>query len=343
MNERSFTFSFAFTFTFTFAFAFAGCSNASSPTDGGSSGSDGGSSGSSDGGTTGWFHDTFTNDAGSRDYATYVPSGFQPGLPLVMVLHGCTQTIDQIEAATRYDALAESKTFIAVFPQQSSAANMILCWDWYASTDQQRGMGEPSILAGIVQSVAARWSTDPKRTYVIGGSAGGAMSVVLGATYPDLFAAIGVVAGCEYNGAPCGSNGGPNPTSQGQEAYQAMASNARVVPVLVYQGDADQVVPPVNGDQVVQQWIATDDWADDGSANGSVPTAASSTMMGTVPNGRSYTVTQFGVGTTVVEKWLVAGAGHAWPGGPSGATFTDPTGPDATGHSYDFFLAHAKP
>jgi poly(hydroxyalkanoate) depolymerase family esterase len=304
----------------------------------------------SDGGATmpgTWIIGTYTNDQGQRDYRLYVPSGYRPGaaLPLVVMLHGCTVTAEQMDATTQYAALAEARTFLVVYPVQSNAANPALCWNWFDPNSQTRGKGEPSLIAGITQTVIDGWSVDDKRVYVIGPSAGGAMSVIMGATYPDHYAAIGVVAGCEYAGAPCGTSGGPDPVAQGKLAYQAMTTLARPLPVIVFHGDADPVAAPVNGQQVTQQWIATDDWADDGALDGSVPTAAASTSTLTVPGGRSYDRSQFDdhSGALVIDYYVIHGAGHAWPGGPASATFTDPTGPDATAISYDFFSAHPFP
>jgi poly(hydroxyalkanoate) depolymerase family esterase len=307
------------------------------------------SGGGSDGGGVvagTWVNGTFANDQGQRDYALYVPVGYRAGtpMPLVTVLHGCTISADGMDQATRYSALADARGFLVVYPEQSSSANATLCWNWFDPANQSRGQGEPSIIAGITNRVIDQYGADRARSFVIGISAGGAMSVVMGATYPDAYAAIGVVAGCEYGGFPCGASGGPDPATQGQKAYQAMAANARVVPVVAFQGDADNVVPPVNGQQVTAQWIATDDWADDGMHDGSIAAAAASTKMLTVPSGRSYELDEWldGSGAPLVDYYLVHGAGHAWPGGAPSAPFTDPSGPDASNISLDFFFAHAR-
>ncbi len=319
--------------------------------DGAAPGDAGGSDagGGGDGGTLmgSWIDGTYMNDQGQRDYRLYVPSGYSAGTaaPLVVVLHGCTMTAEQMDATTQYAALAEARTFLVVYPVQSSSANAALCWNWFDPGSQARGQGEASLIAGIAQTVVDGWSVDTKKVYVIGASAGGAMSVVMGATYPDRFAAIGVIAGCEFAGTPCGSSGGPDPATQGQLAYQAMAAAARPVPVIVFQGDADPVVAPINGQQVTEQWIAADDYADDGAHNASVPTVAAATATLQVPNGRSYDRSQFDdqAGALLIDYYVVHGAGHAWPGGAPSATFSDPTGPDATTLGYDFFLAHPQP
>jgi poly(hydroxyalkanoate) depolymerase family esterase len=293
-----------------------------------------------------WITGTFSNASGQRDYRLYVPSGYRAGMPapLVVMLHGCAVTAEQMDAATAYSVLAEARGFLVVYPIQSIVANPSLCWNWFLSQDQSRGGGEPSLIAGIVQQIGNGWSVDAKRVYVIGGSAGGAMAVIMGASYPDVFAAIGVVAGCEYGGVPCGPLGGPDPTTQGGLAYKAMMTSARPVAAVVFHGDADVVAAPINGDQVVQQWIATDDYADDGAHDGSVPTTPASTMTLMAPGGRSYDRKQFDdrVGALLIDYYVVHGAGHAWPGGPASSSYTDPMGPGATAISYDFFLAHAR-
>jgi poly(hydroxyalkanoate) depolymerase family esterase len=111
-------------------------------------------------------------------------------------------------------ALASQKTFIAVYPELDPAANPLRCWNWFDPANQARDQGEPGLIAGITRQVIASYSIDPDRVFVIGASAGGAMSVILGATYPDLFAAIAVVAGCEFGGEPCGQLPSPDPSTR---------------------------------------------------------------------------------------------------------------------------------
>ncbi|HUJ61183.1 MAG TPA: PHB depolymerase family esterase [Kofleriaceae bacterium] len=288
---------------------------------------------------------TFSSDQGQLDYEVYTPSGYHAGtpVPLVLAITGCLQSIDQLEQVSRFSQLADQQTFVVVYVAQSAARNPTQCWNWPLPADQARDTGEPSLLAGITRTVGDTWSIDPARRFVIGASAGGAMSVILGATYPDVFAAIGVIAGCEYKGAPCGPVGGPDPVGQGQVAYQAMAGQARVVAAIVFHGQDDTVVAPVNGQQVAEQWVSTDDYADDGVHDGSIPAAPSSTTQHQVPGGHAYTVTDYGGAQPIVELVLIAGAGHAWPGGTAGALYADPAGPDATAMSYAFFAAHPAP
>lgn len=303
-----------------------------------------------------WQQFTYNGSAGSRPYFVYTPANYQVGtaVPLIVMLHGCTQTPADFATGTQMDALADQKQFIVIYPQQTSTYNSEECWNWFQTADQSRGSGEPAIIAGVVQTVeqnTSQWTIDTSHVYVAGMSAGAAMAVVMGATYPDIFAAIGVHSGLEYqagtdqtSGTQALSQGGPNPTQQGQAAYNAMGSYARVVPTIDFQGTSDYTVYPINGDQVIQQWMQTDHLASNNTYNASF-NSPSSTTNGQVPNGgRSYTTETWNdnSGNEVEEYWKVNGMGHAWSGGSSSGSFTDPQGPSATQAMYNFFIAHPQ-
>ena len=290
---------------------------------------------------------SYTNAAGTRKYEVYVPSRYKAGtpLPLLVALHGCTESIDVFRQLTALDKLAESAGFIVVFPGQTPSANSQGCWNWFSQANMQRGAGEPSVIAGITQTIQQRYSVDKKRTYVLGFSAGGAMATVMGATYPDLYAAVGSGSGCEYNGLPCVGAPGPDPVTSGQAAYKAMGSHARRMPVIVFQGDADTTVVPANADRIVREWQVTDDWADDGSSNGSIPLAPISTSNNRAAGGRSYTVTTYGDGHggELIQYDVVHGMNHAWSGGCACEQYADPAGPNESQAMLDFFLRHPMP
>jgi poly(hydroxyalkanoate) depolymerase family esterase len=294
------------------------------------------------------FAGTYTNSAGSLVYQGYVPSTYKSGtaVPLVVALHGCTETADQFRQLTRWDELAEAKGFIVVFPQQSKDNNSMNCWNFFQTAHMSRGAGEPSLIAGLTTWVQQHYTVDAHRTYVTGLSAGGAMSSVMAATYPDLYAAAGIGSGCEYAAtAACAGYKSADPVTAGQQAYKAMGQYARPMPVILFEGDKDTTVPPVNAQQIVQQWQVTDDLADDGAGNGSIPVQATSVTQGSVPGGHTYSVTQYSDGShkELLESWLVNGMGHAWSGGCSCQQYADPAGPDETGAMYAFFMAHPKP
>jgi poly(hydroxyalkanoate) depolymerase family esterase len=297
--------------------------------------------------TAATFAGQHTEAAGTRSFRGYVPSGYSAAtpVPLVVALHGCTQSADQLRQLTRFDELAEARKFIVVYPEQSRNANFLRCWNWFLDAHMHRGAGEPSIIAGITRSMQQRYAIDPRRIYVTGLSGGGAMASVMGATHPDLYAAIGVASGCEYAaGAPCAGYRSADPEQAGRLAHRAMGRYARPLPAVVFQGDKDTTVPPVNAQQLVRQWQVTADWADDGAANRSVPRRARKASARRA-SGRTASVATYvdGRGKELVQRWLVRGMGHAWSGGCSCAAYADPGAPDATRAMYDFFLRHPMP
>ena len=267
------------------------------------------------------------------------------------MLHGCGQTALDFATGTGMDLLAERYGFVVVYPQQVRAANQGLCWNWFLPAHQQRGSGEPARIAGIIEQARQNivpWTIDPARIYAAGLSAGAAMTVILGATYPDVFAAIGVHSGLEYQAATSVSRGlnamrrgGPGPDRQGIAAFEAMGALPRVVPAIVFHGTADTVVAPVNGQQVVQQWMLTNHLASNNTytADYSQPSSIST---GQIPGGYAYITATWNAddGETIQTSWRIDGMGHTWSGGNPAGSFTDPRGPDASQAMYGFFMAH---
>ena len=272
---------------------------------------------------------TFSNAAGSRTYKLFIPSRCQgQRLPLIVMLHGCTQSPDDFAAGTRMNFLAEEQNCFVVYPEQPSGANQSKCWNWFRTSDQRRGGGEPSMIAGITRQIMRDHVIDPKRVYVAGLSAGGAAAAIMGATYSDLYAAVGI-----HSGLACGAASDlPSAFAAMRQGggSKAVADGKTSVPTIVFHGDRDTTVHPKNGDQIIEQ-----------SARATSPTTK--VLRGRVPHGHAYTRTVLidGAGRAISEHWNIDGAGHAWSGGSPAGSYTDPQGPDATREMLRFFLEHS--
>jgi poly(hydroxyalkanoate) depolymerase family esterase len=275
---------------------------------------------------------TYSNKAGSRTYKLFVPSGYdqaQP-LPLVVMLHGCTQSPDDFAAGTRMNFIAEERNCLVVYPAQRSDANLSKCWNWFRSSDQRRDEGEPSLIAGITRQVMQDYSVDPKRVFVAGLSAGGAAAAIMGTTYSDLYAGVGIHSGLAY-GAASDLPSAFMAMRQGGGS-EAVAEAGSPVPTIVFHGDRDTTVHPDNGGRILEQ-----------SAKATSQTTK--VLCGRVPDGHAYTrtiVTDWS-GRAISEHWNIHGAGHAWSGGSPAGSYTDSEGPDATKEMLRFFLEHSLP
>ena len=290
-----------------------------------------------------------TAPAGTRAYKLYVPArtaqqAGQP-MPLVVMLHGCTQSADDFAAGTQMNRLADEHGFLVAYPEQAAGANPSRCWNWFRSEDQRRGSGEPSLLAGIVQAVRDEVTVDPQRVFVAGLSAGAAMAVVLGETYPELFAAVGAHSGLPYAAAhdiPSALAAMKGRSTLGRPHLPGTADDPRrtpkqAVPVIVFHGDRDHTVQHSNGEAIVQQ--ASTAHAQRTQAKGLAGTAEEGEA-----GGRRYTRTVLAdaQGRPCVEQWTLHGGGHAWSGGDPAGSFTDATGPDASAEMLRFFLSLAR-
>ncbi len=264
-------------------------------------------------------HGTYTLQAGTRPYRLFVPAAAGARPPLVVMLHGCTQTAEDFAAGTRMNAVAGRAGALVLYPVQVAGANPQRCWNWFNPADQARDGGEAALLAGMVREVMAAHGVDPRRVFVAGLSAGGAQAAILGAAFPDLFAAVGI-----HSGLACGA------ASDVMGALSAMrqgnAGRGRhSMRTIVFHGDRDHTVNPRNGELAAEQV----------SAGGSVRREE-----GQVPGGLRFTrwLERDAAGRVAVERWVVHGAGHAWSGGSAGGSYTEPAGPDASSEMLRFFL-----
>ncbi|MBI4724017.1 MAG: PHB depolymerase family esterase, partial [Rhodomicrobium sp.] len=313
---------------------------------------------------------SYSNGAGTRAYKLYVPSSATgQRLPLIVMLHGCTQSPDDFAAGTRMNALAEERTCFVAYPAQAVSANPSKCWNWFTPGNQQRGAGEPSLIAGITRQIMRDYPVDPQRVYAAGLSAGAAAAAIMGMTYPDLYAAIGVHSGLAFGAASdlpsafaAMRQGEPavadvlSSLARGADSdllsmFKAMrpgepvvfdtpssstggAEDRRAVPTIVFHGDQDTTVHARNGDLVIAQSRAT-----------AAMDLCTRVERGRAPGGHAYSRTLHAdaSGQAILEQWVIHGAGHAWSGGSSAGSFTDPRGPDAAREMLRFFLEHSHP
>ena len=285
---------------------------------------------------TKFIEGSYCNPAGSRTYRLFIPSRYQgQPLPLIVMLHACTQSPDDFAAGTRMNFIAEEKSCFVVYPAQPSEANQAKCWNWFRTADQQRGRGEPSLIAGITRQIMRDYSVDLKRVYIGGLSAGAAAAAIMGATYNDLYAAIGI-----HSGLACGAATDlPSAfvamrqvgVASSESGDRVILTGGPTVPTIVFHGDRDMTVHPSNAGHIIEQ---------------SARTTSTQKILyrGRVPGGHAYTRTVHtdADGCGIFEHWNIHGAGHAWSGGSPAGSYTDPDGPDATREMLRFFLEHSR-
>jgi len=287
---------------------------------------------------------SYSNAAGARAYKLYIPKTYaKKRMPLIIMLHGCTQNPDDFAAGTRMNELADKHAFLVAYPAQSANANGSNCWNWFNVSDQARDRGEPSLIAGITREVASSYRVDERRIFVAGLSAGAAMAVILGATYPELFAAVGAHSGLPYGAADdvpsafaaMRGSSGPIFSGRGLKSRTSTPRDAptRAPPTIVFHGDHDTTVNADNGSKIVAQAIALGR-EQTGCLKKSVQAQVSA-------NGRECTITIYrdSMMRPCIEQWVLHGAGHAWSGGCSNGSYIDERGPDASAEMVRFFLA----
>ncbi|SNB75300.1 esterase, PHB depolymerase family [Arboricoccus pini] len=263
---------------------------------------------------------------GTRRYKLYVPAGYRgQEMPLLLMLHGCTQAPDDFAEGTRMNHLAEDLQILVAYPAQAGAANPQRCWNWFRKEDQAQGSGEPAIMAGIVEDIMRDYGVDRRRIFAAGHSAGGAAAMVLGQTYPSLFAAVGVNAGLPFKSA-----------TNAAQALSVMREGPSLAnlppgvghPTIVFHGAVDKTVNPANARAIIAQALGP---------NPGVRAVVDELGTGTR---RPVERTRYldSAGRLRAELWLVEGLGHAWSGGETLASHTDPRGPDASREMLRFFL-----
>lgn len=293
----------------------------------------------------------YEGEAGSLRYQVHLPPQYDDGapLPVIMAIHGCGMSgygWNSMKSTTKFNDLADREAFIVVYPTQRAFRSVINCWESADPRQQHRHSGEPALLAGVAQQVVETYDADPDQVHVVGASSGAGAAVILATTYPDVFATVTSVAGGEYglNQVDPDDPDSVPPEYTARQAWAQMGDRARQVPLLVIQGEEDDVVPPIVATRLADQWAAVGDLVDDGLLNDSPDLTETTTTVPAEPGRHAYTHTILTApdGTSAVESYLIEEMGHVWPGPKGDGLFTDHAGPDASAIAWDFARRHPK-
>ena len=291
------------------------------------------------------IRDVFESEHGTRPYRLYLPSKATDregaGIPLLVVLHGCTQDAEDVARGTRMDEHGRERGMAVLYPEQTPDAHATRCWNWYEPDHQSAGGGEPALLAEMIQEVTEAWGLDPRRVYVAGISAGGAMAVVLAATHPELIRGVASHSGVAYRAAvgldeaaQVLAGGRAEPTRDlAKAAVAAMGDEVRRIPLLVIHGAEDSVVAPRNARWLTEQWAGLAE-----TLTGREVQRDENPTRPRPEGDARVEVVRGGDGRLWVEFWTVEALGHAWSGGSGEGTFTWPGGLDASRLMVEFFL-----
>ena len=285
----------------------------------------------------------FSGEAGARDYKLYVPKSYagQP-LPMVLMLHGCHQNPVDFARGTQMNALADQRGFFVIYPEQPANANGGNCWNWFDARHQMRGLGEAAILAALVQEVSRSYPTIDSQVFVAGLSAGAAMAVILGVTYPEVFSAVGAHSGLPYGAAtdiPSAFAAMKGRAANRSKSVQSVATEKTLADVhhsprvIVFHGDADETVAPSNATEIVDAARL--------SLVSDLGSLTQSKLELVEAGGRRASLTRFvdPTGRPAIEDWLIHGAGHAWSGGDAKGSYTSTEGPSASKEMVRFFMS----
>jgi len=252
----------------------------------------------------------------------YIPENLSPNAPLVIVLHGCTQSASAYNFGSGWSQLADEQGFALLFPQQQRSNNPNLCFNWFSATDVQRDCGEVFSIFQMIKTIVDRYQIDPTKIFITGLSAGGAMACAMLATYPELFAGGAIIAGMPYGSATSVADAFARMRGQGYPSdgslgaiLQEASSHQRPWPTIsVWQGSADATVDPINAKRIIAQWK---------TVHGVKGISAEEDVV----DGSLRQIWRAQDERIVIESYVVPGMGHGTPldtGGPKGVGSSGP-------------------
>src|SRR4051812_31711552 len=298
---------------------------------------------------------TVTSNGTDYEYLLYTPASYVPGraAPLLVMVHGCQTTAEQQMKANLYNPIAEREGFVVLYPDvdaigraQPGPANQ--CWKFPYPPAWARDNSDAAAIADMTRAVMGKLAIDPERVYLAGMSAGGFMTSIEAAAYPDLYAAVAISAAGAYADAGCTGTGTGIPVeTSAQLAFDQMGPRGRIVPRMVIGGDADQGIPPACADKALEQGLRTSNLVLSGSQESPIALTPAASRKEQKPGGYAYTVRTYRdpSGCVIGERWLVHGMNHFWSGGtsdPKYASFTDPKGPSASQATWAFLKRYRK-
>jgi poly(hydroxyalkanoate) depolymerase family esterase len=276
--------------------------------------------------------DEFNGAAGKLSYRLYTPVGStRRRLPLVVMLHGCSQFASDFAVGTNMNRLADELGFLVLYPQQSQATNLARCWNWHDPRHQARGSGEPAMIAALTRHAMSLGRANPARVYIAGLSAGGAAAAIVAAAYPDLYVAVGVHSALAQGDIR--SIGGALSAMRGKGGAGPRGKLPRQLPTIVFHGDDDRVVHSSNAAGFLSNL--------ERSRTGPL---VSQSYSGRSKGGRNFNrkIYRSGTGEVLLEDWMIQGIGHGWSGGSHLGSYTEPAGPDASREMLRFFLSRKR-
>ena len=264
----------------------------------------------------------FGSNPGRLNAWAYAPEGLAKGAPLVVVLHGCTQSARGYDHGSGWSAAADEHGFAVLFPEQQRANNPNLCFNWYQTQDARRGGGEALSIRQMVNAMQVRHATHPRQVFVTGLSAGGAMAAVMLATYPEVFEGGAVIAGLPFGTAHSVPEAFDRMRGHGESSGEALAERIRSAskhagpwPTMsVWHGTSDTIVDRSNATAIVDQWRGLHGVANAPSRSDLV-------------EGYPHRVWNDANGRAVIEEYVITGAGHGTPLSTLGADHGETVGP----------------
>ena len=285
----------------------------------------------------------FGANPGNLRMFVYAPEHLPPKAPLVVALHGCTQTADEYDHGTGWSSLADSLGFAVLYPQQQAANNPKNCFSWFSPGDIARGSGEALSIRAMLEHAVGTFASDRGKVFVTGLSAGGAMASVMLATYPEIFAGGAIIAGLPYGSAKNVQQAFEAMFREQEHAAQALGDRVRAVSghrgpwpkISVWHGTNDSIVNPSNGEDLIRQWA---------NVHGLSDSPSYQELIGT----HRRRIWIDANGNALIEAFSISGMGHGVPlatstGGESygaaGAFFLD-VGISSTHHIARFWRLH---